>query len=493
MKSLRSLALLAAAAVGLTVLTATVPAQAASVAVSDAQFRWGFNNESSNRAFNGGWNFFSAGKLGNPGAGGNDLKASADGATWSGGAAAGWKATEGNVRIEKKQSDNSYATATWAGTKTDKDGVALGNAASNTKFSDHQVVVDNGTGTLDAAANNANITWDGDFTVAYYSGSSFFYVSDPHLVVSNGTGTVTATLNGYGADQANPETWTTLSPASVTLATLSGVDVTDAGLVTTPAYLGVAYTGASSAGQSAPGSASYGSFPLSFVSFQEGVGTAAYWFSSGGSVDKNKPTLPLSVVVDPPPAKVVPNLGISAANSVYGKANVVTVAISSPGKTLSGSITLSGAGASTTKPLDPATGKVTFTLSKTLAPKAYTLKAVYSGNDQLATRTLTKAFTVVKAGAKASLKVVKKPTRTATGKATVTVSSLVAGVPVSGKATITLVKGTTKKVVTVTLRNGVATATLPKLTKGTWKISATYLGSATHNKATSAAATFAVR
>jgi hypothetical protein len=275
-------------------------AAAETVDVSDVQFRWGINNESNNRgAAPGTFNFFSAGMLGDPGAGGQLLSNSDNGWTWSNGAVAGWAASSGNVSIEKRQPDDTYELATWGGTKTDKAGVSLGPYATSTAFSDHQVVIDDGAGTLDASADNADISWRGDFTVVYYSGYTFFYVSDPHLVVEGGSGSLVATVSGYGSDMDNATTWVTLEPTEVTLATLSGVDVTTTGLVATPAYAGVAYDAPPGATVQDRSGAHFGSFPTDFADFQQLTGQGAYWYSSGGAIDKNKPALPLFVSADP--------------------------------------------------------------------------------------------------------------------------------------------------------------------------------------------------
>jgi hypothetical protein len=491
----RTAAAVAVLAVGLGGLFGTsVTANAAPVDVSGVQFRWGFNNESNNRgAAPGTFNFFSAGKIGNPGSGGQVLTNASNGAAWANGAAAGWAANVGHVYIEKLQPDASYAEATWAGTKTDKDGVSIGPYATSTKFSDHQVVIDNGTGTLDEVGDDADIAWDGDFTVIYYSGYTFFYVSDPHLVVDNGTGTLTATLSGYGSDMDDMTQWNTLTPTEVTLATLSGVDVTADGLLTTPAYAAVTYEAPEGVTPQVRTGEHWGSFPTSFADFQQLTGQGAYWYSSGGAIDKNKHALPLTVDTTPEPrdesgppvVKVTPTLAIAGSTSTYGKPATVTVTVSPPAGTpgpATGNITLTGAGATQTKPA-PA-GTATFALPMTLTPKTYTLTAAYDGNAQLNPAQATLTHTVGKATtARPTLKVTKKPTAKKAGKATVMVTSTVA--PVTGRTTITLAKGKTKKKVTVSLKNGKAAAALPKLAKGDWKVAIAYAGSATHLRAVS--------
>ncbi len=292
------LAATAVASAGLTAL-ATAPAEAAEIEVSDAQLRWGVSNEANNSAFAPGtFNFFSAGKIGDPAAGGQQITNPSAGASWSNGAAAGWSATSGNVTIEKEQADGSYAPATWAGTRTSPTGGSLGTPTTQT-FSDHQVVIDSGAGTVDPVTNTAEIAWDGDFTVVFYSGMSFFYVSDPVLTVdADGTGEITATGSGFASSQQDMEVWEPVAPTEITLATLTGVEVTDDGFITTPDYLGVEYDageGTPQVAESPANEAHWGSFPQSFVDFAALTGAGPYWYSSGGSVDPNKPALPIEV------------------------------------------------------------------------------------------------------------------------------------------------------------------------------------------------------
>jgi hypothetical protein len=288
--------------------------------VTYATFRWGINNESSNSAFAPGTvNFFSAGKVADTGGHGTMLPESS------------WRQSEGNVAVEKQQADGSFAPATWAGLKTSPSGSPLGSPTTKT-FSNHQVVLTKGSGRVDPATDNADIQWDGDFTVAYYSGMTFFYVSDPRLVVANGIGTVTATLGGYGTDMEDLSKWVPLADTDVTLATLPSVDVTAAGFAVTPAYEGVRVNIPANGVAQKTSEAGWGSFPQEFVDFQALTGQAAYWYSSGGSVDANKTALPLTVCFDspqcsPPAATLQPG---SAAASVGQTALTAPRALRAP-------------------------------------------------------------------------------------------------------------------------------------------------------------------
>lgn len=292
-RSVGSIAALALLAGGAAVV-APAPAQAAGTTITDAELRWELNKESVSGAYAPGtWNLFSAGRLGDPGAGSQTLVSSTEGATWSNGATAGWKNAEGDVTVLDKQADGSWAPTTWLGARQNS---ANQNSTTTGITSENLLSLRNGTGTVDPDTDTGTLAWDGDFTVVYYSGMSFFYVSDPELTVTNGTGRLTATLSGYGSDQLDPTVWTALPATEVTLADLTGVDLTTTGLEVTPTYLGVSVTPpAGSPAQVTGNEATAGSFPPSFVDFQGGVGTASYWYSSGGGADARKVTTPLAV------------------------------------------------------------------------------------------------------------------------------------------------------------------------------------------------------
>ncbi|MEI5672123.1 MULTISPECIES: beta strand repeat-containing protein [unclassified Nocardioides] len=287
----------AVAASGLVALgVAGAPAASAAPAqVTNATFTWDINNEVNAGAFAPGtWNLMSAGRIGNPGAGGATLKSADNGATWNNGAAAGWKNTDGNVTIEDKAADGSYGPTTFQGTRTNSAGQTT-SGASQTILAETRLVVRNGVGTLDPATDNATITWDGDATVLFYSGMTYFTLSDPKLTLTGGAGTVTATLGGYATSMDDPTKWEAVPEATVALATLSGVDVTSTGLTATPAYREVPYTAPASSSPQVTSGANWGSFPQAFVDFQQVLGQGPYWYSTGGSADPRKVANPLSV------------------------------------------------------------------------------------------------------------------------------------------------------------------------------------------------------
>ncbi|WP_193612102.1 hypothetical protein [Nocardioides lijunqiniae] len=265
--------------------------------VDDAQLRWGVNDESNNAAFAPGtFNFFSAGEVRDPGAGGQRLPLRSGGATWSNGKPARWSARAGEVRIEKRRPDGSYALAAFDGTSTDVAGSRLTTGGGS--FSDHQVVIDGGTGTVDPAAGRATVSWKGTFTVLYYSGMTFFTVSDPQLVVTPTTARLSGTLGGYASDMNDTSTWVKVPGRRVVLADLPRAGLrlpTTGGITGTPSYLRVRHDAPSAGVTQVRTGPSWGAFPASFLTAMHRLGSAAYWYSSGGSADAHKVPLPLTV------------------------------------------------------------------------------------------------------------------------------------------------------------------------------------------------------
>jgi hypothetical protein len=289
--------------------------------VADAVFAWGISNEANNRAFAPGTsNIMSAGSA--PKASGADTISESE-----------WSASSGDVTIEKKRADGTYATATWAGLKTTPAGESIPSPTSGL-FSDHRVAISNGEGTLDATAENADIAWNGTFTVAFYSGMTQFSVTDPHLSITAGAGRVTATLSGYGTSMDDPDVFEQLPTREVTLATLSDVDVTESGLVVTPDYDGVAVDLPASASPQVRTSPAWGAFPQSYVDYQLLTGQSSYWYSSGLSTDVYKKALPIEVSfasvapaitaptlqTQPTDARTSARLGASFAVAAHGTA-----------------------------------------------------------------------------------------------------------------------------------------------------------------------------
>jgi hypothetical protein len=188
--------------------------------------------------------------------------------------------------------------------------------------------------------------------------------------------------------------------------------------------------------------------------------------------------------------KVASATSVSAPATKYGKAGSVTVnVVTTNGAPISGTVTLAGAGAPVTRQVSG--GKAVFTLPKSLTPKTYGLTATYAGNDNVSGSKATTSLKVDKVGvAGVAYKLNTKPTSKKKGKATVTVGAPSGLAQPTGKVTLTLKKGKTVKVVSGTLSGGKKTLTLPKLPKGTWKLTVGYAGNTSYLGWTSKAYAF---
>jgi hypothetical protein len=551
------------------VALSAAPAQAAAVTtigsnpVTDATFTWGLSDEQGGGAFFGGCNFLSAGTAGNTGS--SRVWAEADGF---------YKATDGNVTIQKPDAAGQPVAPTWATKCQTADGtpVTANNVASKTG---NQVKIAAGRGALSVADNTANIQWTGSFTSVFYGGMTYWSAANPKLVVkADGTGTITATASGYGTSREDMTQWVALPARTITLANLKNVDVTSSGLVVggtstptiTPDYLGVALDPGTTTTPQATTGAAWGSFPKSFVEFQQLTGQSSYWYSSGGSRDAAKPAAPLTVgltTAGAAPTVTVsdseieedgtqtvtvtgqnfdPALATGSRPPLAGKPSGVYVAFgkyadvwkpsesaaSSARSNLGSATKWAALAADMTTIGGPAAGAVelktdgSFTTELNIdkgaldtTAVAATLKnyGIYTypggGASQPAYETYTPitfagttppvvdppvvtppvvtppvaappaaAPAAPAAPAKVSAKrgATKKPTTTKTGRTSVVLTSA-NGAPVSGKIVVTFKqKGKKTKTKTVTVRNGKADVTIPKLAKGTWKVSVEYVG-----------------
>lgn len=261
-------------------LDVVIPA-AKPVSVSNAQFRWGLNQEATSGAHFGGCNFLSAGAAGD--AGSSRPWTSADSL---------YSASSGAVRIEKPNAAGKWGKDSWATKCQDAKGRAVGTSATE-QGTGAQAVIDSGTGTIDAAKGRAEISWRGSFTVAMYGGMTYWSITDPVLKVKNGTGTLTAALSGYASDRMDTSVWKEITPRSVTLANLPNLALGEKGIIASPAYLKVKTEGVDPAqSRTEP---SWGAFPQEFIDFHADTGQAAYWYSSGSLRDGAKIASPLAI------------------------------------------------------------------------------------------------------------------------------------------------------------------------------------------------------
>ena len=264
-------------------------AHAAPVDVDDASFSWRVNDESGGGAFFGGCNFLVAGAAGDNGAS----------TLWTGEFAdANYKTVDGDVTITKPDADGKQVQPTWATKCQTPSGTNATTAAGST--SGNQVNFTGGTGSVDEASDSGTLSWDGDFTIVYYGGMTYWTISDPVLTVENGERALTGTASGYGADMHDSSKWVTLPETEIELATFSGIDLTADGVTIQPDYAGVEVEGDDS-GTFNPQNRTkdgWGSFPQSWVDFNLLTGQSAYWYTSGGQVDAKKTAADIVVAFD---------------------------------------------------------------------------------------------------------------------------------------------------------------------------------------------------
>lgn len=322
---------------------ASQPVASAPLEVADATFAWSISDQTNARSHNpAAINFLSAGAA-DPGGGGRTLKQSQ------------WAATVGSVTIQKVDAAGVWQPATWDGLGTDASGASIGVSGP---YSGHRVLLSAGAGTLDADTDTAHLAWAGTFSVVYYGGNSVFTVTDPVLDLAGGTGAVTAVLGGWAADRDDPSIWTALAPQRVTIADVSGVDVTESGALATPAYRGVSVTGTSTQVRTG---ADWGSFPPSMVAYLTQMGIDAFWYSTGASNDPTKVaqafTVGYSGVVPTPTAAPTTAATTSATakptNPIKTPPTTVTATVTATVTQAAAPVTVTGAAAPVVPPSAP--------------------------------------------------------------------------------------------------------------------------------------------
>jgi Bacterial Ig-like domain (group 3) len=208
--------------------------------------------------------------------------------------------------------------------------------------------------------------------------------------------------------------------------------------------------------------------------------------------------------------------GVLSRRTVTADASGITIRIDNDyGRNPAGNVALTltkGGATVTTASAAVSGGTASFTLPA-LDAGTYDYTLTYAGDDQLAgftesgsltvppkanpggntntttattpttpARTPTTTTTPPKAtkarAGKVKALVVKKPTSRKGGKYTVSIAAPKGKAAVSGKVTIKLKKGKVTKTLTARLTKGVATFTLPKLAKGTWKVTIAWPGDA---------------
>lgn len=200
-----------------------------------------------------------------------------------------------------------------------------------------------------------------------------------------------------------------------------------------------------------------------------------------------------TVTADPVTAGTAPTINLTIANEHGRKpAGNVSLVVQQGGATV--------ATASTAVINDAAS----FTLP-VLAAGTYEYTLSYAGDDQILGFTETGSLTVAPAGgggedppvvtppsitppavtppavtrtkaSKLAGAVSKAPTRKAAGRYKVTITTPKGRAKATGKVTLKLKKGKTTKTITGTLKAGTVTVSVPKLAKGTWKVTVSWAG-----------------
>lgn len=257
--------------------------------VTDAQLRWGLNEETGSASFAGECNFLSAGAVGDTG--GSKLWTEKDGF---------FRSSAGEVRIVKPVETSTGSrerTVSFADRCTDPQGRPV--KTSSLRGSGIQAVIEGGTGFVDPQSGDARIAWSGSVTVVYYGGLTYWWFTDPVLEITGGRGTLTATAGGFGSTREDMDQWVELEPTPVTLARLEEVSLQGGkGFTVTPAYRGVKVSAPEGAPAQVRAGEDWGSFPQDFVTFQGRTGQQSFWYSSGGARDGAKPATALTVSYD---------------------------------------------------------------------------------------------------------------------------------------------------------------------------------------------------
>jgi len=165
----------------------------------------------------------------------------------------------------------------------------------------------------------------------------------------------------------------------------------------------------------------------------------------------------------------------------------VTVSHGAGLPTVSGKVTLTLKKGKVTKKVTGTlkSGVVTLKVPK-LAKGVWKASVTYKGSSVYTAKTSAGKYVVVGKTkvSKITTAVTKKPTTKAAGKYKVTVSHGTGLPTVTGTVTVTIKKGSVAHKVQGTLKSGVVTVVVPKLAKGTWKVSVTYAGSTVYVKTT---------
>lgn len=162
----------------------------------------------------------------------------------------------------------------------------------------------------------------------------------------------------------------------------------------------------------------------------------------------------------------------SPAAPTFGKPAKVLISVTASGTTPTGSVSIKVD--STTKTVALSSGKASLTLSSTLKAGSHTVAVKYNGSTSVASSTSTKTLKIAKAKPVLSESFPSTVLKGKLAKGTVKVA--ISGSTVKPTGKVVIKRGTTV-LKTVTLVNGQATVTLPKLPRGTITLTLNYSGS----------------
>ncbi|MBX3313936.1 MAG: HtaA domain-containing protein [Actinobacteria bacterium] len=302
-------AALVALAVAAAVAAAPGSAAAAPLTVTDASLRWRFNPEVQGTSPFGECNYLSAGR--------------------SDGSEASYRASEGDVTIEK-----AGGAPTWA-TKCELD---------DQRRTDQELIWTGGTGTVDPDTGEVTLAFEGAASVVFYGGLLPFTIVDPVITVdAEGNGSMVATMEGFASSLDDPHTKTPIDPVpGVVVADVRDVDsANDTGFVARPEFGGVRYDADTSiAAPQVRTTTGWGSWPVSFVDFHMVTGLSSYWYTSGGAFDAKKPPLPFQItyegIGEPLPQETTTTTATTSSTTTTA-APAVTTSTSTPSTSGSGS------------------------------------------------------------------------------------------------------------------------------------------------------------
>ena len=170
-------------------------------------------------------------------------------------------------------------------------------------------------------------------------------------------------------------------------------------------------------------------------------------------------------------------VAVTAASTTYGSPLTVTVGVTAAqGGPASGEVTLRGAGSPRSAALSA--GVATYTLPATTRPGSYRLTASFRTAEGTTVTSAVRTVSVLKGVvARVTARVSTKPTTKRRGRVTVRVIQRPGLAAPSGKVTVLVERGRTKRTVKGTLnRTGQVTLRLPQLAKGRWRLTPTYRG-----------------